>query len=760
MKATSTWLGLVAALLCVGAMPSAASAQYAVTDVAATYAGVSGGTALTFTDTDDGSVLVALPFPFQYYGTSVVAASVGVNGALIFHASTPSTVTSIGFSNSAPPSGMLAPFWDDLHLRGSGVVQTLVSGSAPNRSFTIEWTAVGRFNDSSGASRASFQVVLLEGTNVIQLNYGTRTGTAAVSATIQSQSIAGGQLIDLPPPTCTTSCAASDFDSRTNRRTVLTPVVAVCGDSIINGTEACDEGAANGTSASCCTASCTLVASTTTCRASAGSCDVAETCTGTSGACPADGFLSSTTVCRGVGGDCDVAESCTGSSATCPVDSFQVSTLCRASAGTCDSAEYCSGSAPICPTDSVLPLGTVCRAAVGACDVAEACNGFATCPSDGGRPDGTACADGVSCNGDETCRAGVCTAGTSLACDDRNECTADACVDPGGCEATPIAGCCNLDGDCADDGDVCTAERCSGAGGSCASLPITGCCTADSDCTGGSTCSPTSCNLRTNRCETTSVPGCCDADADCGDSDACTTDRCNTTTGVCTNTDIAGCCATAGDCSDGDSCTTDTCVSNRCETTPITGCCANDSDCSEGDGDLCTEPRCNAATGICAESAVDCDDADACTVDACEADGSCSHTALDCDDADDCTADSCGADGLCVNDPIPGCGTSDEGTATGDDAGTAVGYDAGTTVEVDAAMPPGVDGGPRPDAATPRTDGGGVDAGSVSPDAAIDPMTTSSGCSCSVPGRSERSSAPLAFGILAMIAGMLARRRR
>src|SRR5437899_4587907 len=40
----------------------------------------------------------------------------------------------------------------------------------------------------------------------------------------------------------------------------------------------------------------------TTCRATAGACDVAETCTGTSSTCPADGFASSSTVCRGAAG--------------------------------------------------------------------------------------------------------------------------------------------------------------------------------------------------------------------------------------------------------------------------------------------------------------------------------------------------------------------------------------------------------------------------------------------------------------------------
>jgi MYXO-CTERM domain-containing protein len=268
------------------------------------------------------------------------------------------------------------------------------------------------------------------------------------------------------------------------------------------------------------------------------------------------------------------------------------------------------------------------------------------------------------------------------------------------------------------------------------------------------------CDTTTNRCTATPVPGCCTSDADCGDANTCTTDSCTVATGVCTNTAISGCCVGDADCNDGDDCTADACEAGRCVAPSIPGCCLTDAECREGNGDLCTSPSCNVTTQLCVETVIDCDDADACTVDACEADGSCSHAARDCDDGNACTTDTCESDGTCASVAIPGCAEGDAGTMTGDDAGMVVEDDAGMTVEVDAAMPPGVDGGPRADAATPRTDGGGVDAGMASPDAAVDPMTMSSGCSCSVPGRSERSSAPLAFGILAMIAGVLARRRR
>src|SRR5204862_1211769 len=69
-------------------------------------------------------------------------------------------------------------------------------------------------------------------------------------------------------------------------------------------------------------------ASTLTCRASTGTCDIAETCTGTNGSCPNDtNFTSSTVTCRASAGQCDVVENCTGTSNACPTDTFKSSTV-------------------------------------------------------------------------------------------------------------------------------------------------------------------------------------------------------------------------------------------------------------------------------------------------------------------------------------------------------------------------------------------------------------------------------------------------
>ncbi len=49
------------------------------------------------------------------------------------------------------------------------------------------------------------------------------------------------------------------------------------------------------------------------------------------------------------------------------------------------------------------------------------------------------CNDGNICNGVETCRAGVCTAGTPLDCDDGDPCTVDSCDPRSGCQHTTVA---------------------------------------------------------------------------------------------------------------------------------------------------------------------------------------------------------------------------------------------------------------------------------------------------------------------------------
>ena len=122
-------------------------------------------------------------------------------------------------------------------------------------------------------------------------------------------------------------------------------------------------------------------------------------------------------------------------------------TPCRgARAGfACDSAEFCTGDSFVCPPDALSPAvaGTVCRDAGSACDAVELCDGSATtCPIDAQGAAGDPCDD------------------------DLDACTSDMCNASGQCEHVAVADCCNANGEC-DDGDMCTADTCSGPGGTC-----------------------------------------------------------------------------------------------------------------------------------------------------------------------------------------------------------------------------------------------------------------------------------------------------
>ncbi len=329
----------------------------------------------------------------------------------------------------------------------------------------------------------------------------------------------------------------------------------------------------------------------------------------------ASGYCSDNVCCDGACGgsapDCQACSVATGATTDGVCATLPAGHLCRPTAGDCDVAESCDGTSTACPSDVFLPAVITCRTSADTCDAAETCTGSsATCPSDAPAADGTPCSDGMTCNGDDQCVAGTCTAGSGLDCDDDDTCTADTCSEPSGCMHAPIAGCCNNDADC-DDGDVCTTNRCPTPGGTCAFAPITGCCVADAECDDTSDCTTDACNTGTNRCEHTPVAGCCTTAADCEDTDPCTADACDTSDGTCSRIAIAECCSSDGDCDDGDVCTSDGCPSAgvSCEYEPIAGCCEADTDCD--DGDACTVDACDTLTFRC-ESEPD----PACTTDA------------------------------------------------------------------------------------------------------------------------------------------------
>jgi len=189
--------------------------------------------------------------------------------------------------------------------------------------------------------------------------------------------------------------------------------------------------------------------------------------------------------------------------------------------------------------------------------------------------DGTGCPDGLICNGDETCQAGVCVTGDPPACEDGDPCTAGACTEGIGCTFEPLAdgtpcpdddvcdgantcraGACTRGRapDC-DDGDPCSRDDCDPVGG-CFSEPL-----AEGSQCGQGACGPARCLAGV--CTPSDPP-------ECDDADPCTRDYCDPRVGCAAERLLDG--DSCGDCR--------ICLSNRCQAEP--GCKPAGCACSAG----------------------------------------------------------------------------------------------------------------------------------------------------------------------------------
>ena len=213
------------------------------------------------------------------------------------------------------------------------------------------------------------------------------------------------------------------------------------------------------------------------------------------------------------------------------------------------------------------------------------------------------CADGAFCNGDETCNAGVCDAGTPVVCDDSVSCTVDSCNEgTDSCDNVADDAICD-NGLFCDGSETCDAvldcqagtapcnpetETCNEAGDICETIG----CTVDADCTDGTFCNGAeTCNVGTGICEAGTPPV-------MDDGVGCTDDSCDEVNDVIVNA------PNDGNCDNGEFCDgSETCDAvNDCQAGSMP--CAAGESCDEV-GDVCVpSPVCD-NDGVC-ETDEDC----------------------------------------------------------------------------------------------------------------------------------------------------------
>ncbi|MBW1873587.1 MAG: hypothetical protein JRJ19_16085, partial [Deltaproteobacteria bacterium] len=344
-----------------------------------------------------------------------------------------------------------------------------------------------------------------------------------------------------------------------------------------------------------------------------------------------------------------ITQDCSDFGANTKVDEYEsriVDFIGRIDGSACIGSDDC---------DSTYCVDSVCCAT--ACDDAcRVCNlpgALGTCSI---ASDSTPCPDADLCNGEETCQSGACQAGTQLACDDGNVCTADSCEPASGCSVTSVADdtpcpdanpcdgvetcqngvCQDSTVPACDDQNPCTYDSCDPASG-CFSIPKSDgeSCANDDVCDGDELCQGAVCQIGVA--------------LDCDDNDACTTDSCDVING-CSNISIS--------CDDSNLCTTDSCdAQNGCQYENVL------------DGTPCGSQGCDSTesciNGACISgNPVDCDDNDPCTIDRCEDNHGCVHDALpdgfECGECMQCQASQCVQDPDCSPGSSGGCGFGPE----------------------------------------------------------------------------------------------------
>ncbi|GLF96897.1 S8 family serine peptidase [Streptomyces yaizuensis] len=158
---------------------------------ASTTPGYTAGTRQLALTGDSVTESVRLPFSVPLYGRSYATAHVGTNGTVSFGGAHTSD-TNVQIPSTGTPNAALYPFWDDLIVGGEGSgVHTGVTGTAPHRSFVIEWRHVAHW--AAQNERFSFSILIGEDGR-ISYHYKDTTGTglrAGSGATVGVENATG-----------------------------------------------------------------------------------------------------------------------------------------------------------------------------------------------------------------------------------------------------------------------------------------------------------------------------------------------------------------------------------------------------------------------------------------------------------------------------------------------------------------------------------------------------------------------------------------
>lgn len=163
---------LAIAFAAVAQVSAWAQNTHTFTQTTGTYTDLVSPTVISAAGWDEDDYQVTLGFPFVLGGTSYTAIELSANGLLFF----------VSGQNAKVVSGMLADMMDRGITASPSTISYLVSGTAGSRIGKIQFKNAGFYDDASSTSTTfvpfandfiNFQIWLYEGSNKIEMHYGT-----------------------------------------------------------------------------------------------------------------------------------------------------------------------------------------------------------------------------------------------------------------------------------------------------------------------------------------------------------------------------------------------------------------------------------------------------------------------------------------------------------------------------------------------------------------------------------------------------------
>jgi hypothetical protein len=148
------------------------------------------GTLIPGSASDEGMFNIALPFAYKLYDHSFTSVKASANGNLQFSSGDGNWENSCSLPHPEYDDAIF-PYWDDLDSRfvNGGGIYTKLSGTVPNRVFTIQWRTCRYYcyiTSCSCEEPIQFDVRLYEGQTRFDIVYG-QVGPGGNSATIGVQ---------------------------------------------------------------------------------------------------------------------------------------------------------------------------------------------------------------------------------------------------------------------------------------------------------------------------------------------------------------------------------------------------------------------------------------------------------------------------------------------------------------------------------------------------------------------------------------------